>query len=178
MRLLEDGDVAAGFVSVRGGAQVKFFRDEALAGQRADMSRTYVMPGEGTGPAVLGFYTLCMGRVTSTDLAENKGKPGRLPPTPAALLAQLARNDEAPKGLGKELLLDALERVMSLADQIGCNGAFLHAQVPELIKFYEDAGFTRIGSASQANPTFWMSMRDIRRTFEVDSAASLPPGES
>jgi hypothetical protein len=173
MRPIEDGDAEQIFVCALGTPQVDYLRDHALAAQRGDMCRTYVLPGDNNEPAIQGFYSICMGRVTSTDLPENKGKKG-VPPTPAALLAQLARDDRALKGTGQELLLDALERILKVAEQIGCKGAFLHAQVPELVGFYSRAGFKRVGSSEATNPTLWLSMKDIRETFD-QVAAEAPP---
>lgn len=167
MRQLHEGDDVGGFVSERGQPQVVFLRDEAIRAHESDMSRTYVMPGEGDEPPIKGFYAICMGRVASTDLVENKGKKG-VPPTPAALLAQLGKDDRMYKGFGQELLLNALERVADLAQEIGCAGMYLHAQVPELTKFYTDAGFIRIGASSQLTPTFWMSMKAIRAAVALN----------
>jgi len=169
MRLLEKGDEDLPFVCSRGAAQVEYLRVHAAAAHAADMSRTYVLLGPPGGPELIGFYAICMGRITSTDLPENKGKKLTQTAAPAALLAQLARDDRTDKGLGATLVLDALERIAGLADQIGCCGTFLHAQVPRLVDFYQDIGFRRIGKSDAAHPLLWMSMKDIRATFAQEA---------
>lgn len=135
----------------------------------ADLSRTYVKSGAGEEPSLIGFYSISMGRVSSSDLPENKGKKVPHAATPAALLAQLATDDRAARGEGKFLVLDALERIATLADQIGCSGTFLHAQTADLVRYYTSLGFRQIGRSDAEFPTMWISMKDIRATF-LDAA--------
>lgn len=175
MRQIAPGDEESAFVCARGDAQVQYLREQALAAHSSDMSRTYVLIQDGPGePRLLGFYAICMGKVTSTDLPENKGKKVAQTGTPAALLAQLATDDRAERGLGARLLLDALKRMLAIADQIGCRGAILHAANPELVSYYKRFGFEPIGSSASARPQMWLSMKDIRATFadvETDSVS-------
>ncbi len=174
MRPLTTEDSEADFRCAKGPTQVEFLKVHALSGQQSDLSRTYVLPGSADGPALQGFYALCMGRVTSSDLPSDKSKNSQQP-SPAALLAQLARDDRAARGVGKDLVLDALTRILRLADQIGCCGALLHAGTTDLIPYYLGLGFIQIGKTDAPKPQMWMSMKNIRATFDAVEREPVPP---
>lgn len=83
---------------------------------RQDVSRrlaaAFVMTSDGT--TVAGFYTLSSLSITSIDLPEKLAKrlPSRLP-IPATLLGRMGVHlDFRGKGLGTDLLMDALHRAL------------------------------------------------------------------
>lgn len=96
--------------------------------------------GEGR---VAGYYALSVGEVRAADGTERlkKGRPaGR--PVPVAILGRLAvdRRDQG-RGVGRSLLLDAVARVASVAEQVGIRALVVHAVSDEARAFYARFGF-------------------------------------
>lgn len=122
-----------------------YLRDLARDHARRGYARTYLAHPEPSGgyPDPLGFYSISMARIQVTELpAELREQlPGF--PLPVALLGQLARDRRAPKelGVGRELLLDALERVLEVSNAIGCCGIVLDALNEKLVRYYERFAF-------------------------------------
>ena len=113
------------------------------AGQNArrDISRTYVaVPTDSN--RVAGYYTLSSSSVSFHAVPDDLAK--RLPryPIPTALLGRLAVDAQFQgKGLGRLLLVDALKRVRSVADQIGIHAVTVHALNDRARAFYAAFGF-------------------------------------
>jgi GNAT superfamily N-acetyltransferase len=58
-------------------------------------------------------------------------------PQPVALLARLAVDFEHERqGLGAGLLVDAITRLLSISEDIGCGGLLIHAEAAEARDFY------------------------------------------
>lgn len=113
----------------------------ALANERADSSRTYVLHREGV---VVGCYALSAGSVRPDEAPVRVAKGLARNPIGVILLARLALDRrEHGKGLGAALLKDALLRVMSAADAVGARALLVHALDDEARAFYERFGFER-----------------------------------
>lgn len=113
------------------------------AGQNAgkDISRTYVAVAQGTH-VVSGFYTLSSGSIAFARLPAKLAR--RLPkyPVPTAHLGRLAVDRQIQgQGLGGILLMDALLRIRTLADQIGIHAVTVHALHDRAADFYRAYGF-------------------------------------
>jgi GNAT superfamily N-acetyltransferase len=100
--------------------------------------RTFVLCG---GPQVVGYYSLAAGSVLHT-AATGKVRRNMPDPVPALLLARLAV-DRAwhGKGLGADLLSDAVSRAIGAAETIGVRAILVHAISDEAKTFYEKHGF-------------------------------------
>jgi GNAT superfamily N-acetyltransferase len=86
----------------------------AWSNQQADSAKTYVACQE---KRVVGYYTLTTGSVHKHETPERVAKGLANHPIGVVLLARLAVDvGEQGKGLGKALLIDALERVEEAAD--------------------------------------------------------------
>ena len=94
---------------------------------------------------VFGFYTLASGSVAFHNLPDPAARKLPKHPVPVILLARLAV-DQSVHGqrLGETLLLDALRRCLSLADQIGIHAIEVDAIDPEAKAFYEHYGFVSL----------------------------------
>jgi GNAT superfamily N-acetyltransferase len=101
-------------------------------------SRTFVLC---EGPRVVGYYSLAAGSVLHT-AATGKLRRNMPDPVPALLLARLAV-DRAwhGKGLGADLLSDAVSRAVGAAQTIGVRAILVHAISDEAKAFYEKHGF-------------------------------------
>ena len=105
------------------------------------LGRTYVAVHPGDKP-VLGYYTLASGALSYQNLAEYSAR--RLPrhPVPVILLARLAVDQSVQgKGWGEGLLIDALQRVLGLADKLGIHAVEVDAIDQQAKAFYEKYGF-------------------------------------
>ncbi len=100
---------------------------------------------------VLGYYTLSASVLTLADLPDDLArKLPRYPQLPVTLLGRLAV-DQATKGqgLGEHLLLDALNRSLTHADQIAAMAVVVDARDESAASFYRRFGFI----ALQAEPS-------------------------
>jgi GNAT superfamily N-acetyltransferase len=100
-------------------------------------SRTFVLC---TDRFVVGYYSLAAGSVLHT-AATGKVRRNMPDPVPALLLARLAV-DRAwhGKGLGADLLSDAVSRAIGAAETIGIRAILVHAISNEAKTFYEKHG--------------------------------------
>ncbi len=118
-----------------------FLQKYATQYQRRDLARTYVafLPPD---LKVRGYYTLSAGAVDLSVLPDEKRKKLPRHPVPVALLGRLAV-DLTARGqrLGETLLLDALRRCGSLADDLGLFAVEVHAIDDEAVRFYLKYGF-------------------------------------
>jgi GNAT superfamily N-acetyltransferase len=121
------------------------------------VSRTYVLC---VGRRVIGYYALAAGSLIHGQAtgAVRRNMPD---PVPVALLGRLAI-DRAwqGKGLGLDLMRDAILRVLAAADIIGLRAILVHAISDEAKGFYERCGF----SPSPVDPmTLMMTVATARK---------------
>ncbi|TXM67170.1 GNAT family N-acetyltransferase [Methylobacterium sp. WL8] len=96
-------------------------------------ARTYVVCADG---AVVGYYCISAGTVAREDA------PGRIrrnapEPIPVSILGRLAVDQRwAGRGLGADLLADALRRIANAADVIGIGAVLIHALDDQALAFY------------------------------------------
>lgn len=149
-RPLTEADAASGF---RCGKRPldDYFARHAVPNDKAGVNKAFVLPGrvEAGEPEVLGYYTLSMALLASAEASAVLQT--RLPryPMPVALIGRLAVHELARgRGLGEILLGDAFERVLALADQIGCLGIVVDAKDQDAERFYSKYAFATVESAS------------------------------
>ena len=120
-------------------------------------SRTFVICG---GHRVVGYYSLAAGAVLRSD-ATPKVRRNMPDPAPVVLLGRLAV-DRAwqGKGLGADLLRDAVLRIIGAATSIGVRAILVHAISEEAKTFYEKHGFR----ASPVEPmTLMITIEEAQR---------------
>lgn len=120
-------------------------------------SRTFVVC---TGRRVVGYYSLAAGSVIS-GTATGRVRRNMPNPVPVVLLGRLAI-DQAwqGRGLGSDMLRDAVLRVLAAGEAIGVRAILVHAISPEAKAFYEKYGFR----PSLVDPMVLMiTMSDARR---------------
>jgi len=101
-------------------------------------SRTFVICD---GQRVVGYYSLAAGAVLRST-ATPKVRRNMPEPAPVVLLGRLAI-DRAwqKKGLGADLLRDAVLRTLAAAELIGVRAILVHAISEEAKTFYQKQGF-------------------------------------
>ena len=118
----------------------RFLRDFASRNQKTRSSRTYVCLD--AKDRVLAYYSLAASSIRyggATDRLR-KGLPRHdIPMVPLTRLA-VDRNVQG-KGLGSQLLRDALPRAVAAAHVIGARGVLVHAKHDAAKRFYEKYDF-------------------------------------
>lgn len=115
------------------------------AGQ--DMRRrvaTVVLMRMDEEPAIVGYYAVSSSSIALSDVPEAMRKRlPRYPMIPAVLIGRLALDHRYEgKGLGRLLLIDALERVVRL--DVAVWGVVVDAIDENATRFYERFGFIRL----------------------------------
>jgi GNAT superfamily N-acetyltransferase len=132
---LEKADPVSGFDC---GAEElnRFIERYAYQSQQSQGTRTYVSLSD--DGKLAGFYTLAYGSVDYEDAPERTRKGLARHEVPVMVLARLgvAREFQG-KGLGKQLLRDALLRTLQAAEIAGLRAIVVHAKDEDAKKFYE-----------------------------------------
>ena len=116
----------------------EWLRKRALANQDTGASRTYVVAN---GNRVVGYYALANGSVAAIE-APAKIRRNMPDPLPVMILGRLAIDTALQgKGLGSDLLRDAVLRTMQVAEIAGIRAMLVHALDARAAKFYERSGF-------------------------------------
>jgi hypothetical protein len=166
IRRFTPDDAETAFVCERGSAQVSFWDEQAVAVHSGNSAAIYVLTGDEHTP-IFGYYAICMARLPFSDLPQAMLE-GPLPrQCPVALLAQLARHDRAPKGIGAALVTHALRTVVRLSEDIGCVGIILDAEDANLVGYYERFGFRRVGHSKSSTQRMFMSIHRARASLEA-----------
>ena len=118
----------------------EFLQKYARQNSEKGFGRTFVavLPGE---TEVLGYYTLSTGSVSFEIV------PEKLPryPIPTVHLGRLATDLKMRgQGLGELLLIDALERTVLVAEELGIYAVELYALTDNAKRFYLKYGFIEL----------------------------------
>lgn len=144
----------------------RWLRAYASQGQHRDAARTFVTTEpDGT---VVGYYTLVAAQVEH-ELATASVRRGlsRHFPIPVALLARLAvATPHQGTGLGRSLLLDALQRVLRASEELAIRAVTVDALDDRAASFYQRFGFQR---SDLAPNTLMVPLQAVRRTLASDT---------
>lgn len=122
-----------------------WLREHSLRAQHQGSARTRVLVEAGS-TRVLGFYAITPHDTHRADLPG--AAAGGLRVVPGYLIAQLALDRSVQgRGLGGELLLDALDTICAAARTVGGRLVVVDAVDEGAIGFYERYGFTRVGGS-------------------------------
>lgn len=136
-----------------------WLRSRARTNEESGASRTFVLT---KGSRVVGYYALTVGQVTHA-VSPGKIRRNMPDPVPVVILARLALDTEwQGKGLGGDLMQDAVLRTLNAAESLGIRAMMIHALSDDARSFYERYGFT----ASNLEPyTLLATMKDLRKAF-------------
>jgi GNAT superfamily N-acetyltransferase len=137
----------------------------AYAGQnqQRDAARTFVSIE--TDGKVAGYYTLVAAQAEHEQATSTVSQGlSRHFPIPVALIARLAVTTQHQSiGLGRSLLLDALQRVLRASDQLAVRALTVDALDDRAASFYRRFGF----ELSPMTPrTLMISLDVVRRTLQ------------
>lgn len=139
-----------------------WLKRHALHNEVDDGSRTFVVCD---GRRVVGYYSLAAGSVLR-GVATSRVRRNMPEPVPVVLLGRLAIDGNwQGKGLGGDLLRDAVLRMLSVGETIGVRAILVHAISDAAKSFYEQYGFR----ASPIEPlTLMVTLAEARRMFDGD----------
>jgi GNAT superfamily N-acetyltransferase len=126
----------------------RWLQREALRAQRAGISRTTVWtrPGE---RIVVAYHAIAPTQVARSELPSRSLSAGYTR-VPGYLLGRLALDQALHgQGLGTELLLDALERIVEAADRAGGRVIVVDAIDEAAHRFYRHHGFDGIEDSNR-----------------------------
>jgi GNAT superfamily N-acetyltransferase len=116
----------------------EWLKRRARRNEAEGASRTFVVS---VGRRVAGFYCLAAGSVLHT-AATGKVRRNMPDPVPILLLGRLAVDRQwQGKGLGVDLLADAVLRAVGAAKSVGVRALLVHAISDDARTFYEKHGF-------------------------------------
>jgi predicted GNAT family N-acyltransferase len=140
----------------------RWLRAYAGQSQRRDAARTFVtLDPDGN---VAGYYTLVAAQVEYEQANANVTRGlSRHFPIPVALLARLAVSiPHQGTGLGRSLLLDALQRVLRASDELPIRAVTVDAIDEHAVSFYRAFGF----EPSNLTPnTLMIPLQLVRQTL-------------
>ena len=136
-----------------------WLRSRARANEDSGGSRTFVLA---KANRVVGYYALTVGSAGHA-IAPGRVRRNMPDPVPVAILARLAIDREwQGKGLGGDLLQDAVMRTLNAAGTLGIRAMLIHALSDDARAFYKRFGFME----SNAEPfTLMATMGDLRKAF-------------
>lgn len=120
-------------------------------------------------PAVLGFYTLGAMAVRA-GLGPKTWQRAGVPDIPVIYIRAIAvREDMQGKGLGTALVVDAMQRCLGIADQMGAAAVVLDVlkddNFDQRWRFYEELGFQPLEDTENPERVF-ISMANVRATLD------------
>ena len=120
-----------------------FLRTYSRQGQNKGFNRTYVAIIEtDPGLEIKGYYSISMGQVDLRSLPEQTFIKLPKHPVPVGRIGRLAVSKFIQgRGLGKELLVDALIRIKAASKIIGAHAVVVDAKDLSSKTFYEHYGF-------------------------------------
>ena len=94
---------------------------------------------------VIGYYTLAAGAIAFEQMPTYSARKLPKHPIPVVLLGRLAVDKSSQgKGIGEGLLLEALQRSLSLAADLGVYAVKVDAMDSEAASFYKKFGFVSL----------------------------------
>lgn len=133
-----------------------------MAGQQQEkhIAKTFVVIDLASPDTPLGFYALTASQIDGREMPDKK-RPNLVPVILVGRFAVAASYQG--QGLGKILLMNALERVAKISDEVGIMAVIVHAKETQAANFYRKYGFT----ACQTTPLqLFLPTATLRRLFD------------
>lgn len=130
--------------------------------ERRDTTRTFLAI-DPAHEGVAGYYATTTYRVDLDEAAQIFGVGKRRYPIPAVLLARLAVDSRCTgRGIGRQLLLHALEGIAGASRNVGFELVVVHAIDADAAAFYAKHGFTRVADQDRY---FFITTASLRATL-------------
>ena len=128
-----------------------YFKRYANQNQKLGIGSVYAAVDDEDGKTVYGYYVISSGAVNFEELPEELSKKLPRYPVPIIRIGRLAVALSAQgKGLGAELLMDAVRRACSASQDVAAFAIVVDAKDEKAAQFYEHFGFLRFQVAKQS----------------------------
>jgi len=149
----------------------QFLMHQARQKAAKNISKTYVACQDTEPKRIVGYHTLTGYSVTIPPTHKYYKKYPH--PLSAVKLARLAvAISDQRQGLGERLLIDAIYRTVTVAQQISAIGLFIDPMTPQVVPFYQQYGFLSVGHNQHldelANLEMWLP---IETCIQISRAA-------
>lgn len=119
-----------------------WLRERAAAGEGLS-ARTYVICAQEAPDRVIGYYAVATATEMRAALPSAKLRKGMPDEIPLLLIGRLAVDARFQgRGLGIDLLIDAVRRCVAASRIVGARAIVAHAIDEEAVRFYQAHGFT------------------------------------
>lgn len=137
----------------------RWIKKYAYVNQQSGNASVYVALDD---QRILGYYALAMAGAEKKSVPPKLLKGGAPSQIPCLLLARLAVDREwQEKGLGRGLLVDAIQRAIRVSTQVGVKALLIHARDDAARDFYHHLG------GFQESPTdsyqLFLSLKEARK---------------
>ena len=123
----------------------EFLRSLVTQYEKRRLGKTFVAVRAEKSDTVVGYYTLAAGAVAFQNMPQEIAKKLPRHPVPVILLARLAVDRSAQaQGLGRALLMDALQLALSISKSLGVFAVEVAAIDEQAVLFYAKFGFTSL----------------------------------
>ncbi len=128
------------------------------------MSRTFVLIDDTRPTEILGFFTLASCEIRADKLPCTYAK--KYPSiTPVAKLARLAvARKRQRQGLGTHMMINAIERIISVSENLGIIGFFVDAKNRDAKGYYKQFGFIPLPDNQLK---LFLPLATLRQAYEV-----------
>lgn len=141
----------------------RYLRNVARQHTEKGISRTFVLVDEDNTTEILGFYTLSSCEIIVEKLPRKYSKKYPLR-APAAKLARLAVGKKHQRiGLGRYMLVSAIDRVLKVAEHLGIIGFFVDAK-EEAKTYYKQFGFIPLPDHPHE---FFLPLATLKKAFDA-----------
>jgi len=133
-RLLSGTDEVDSF-TCRSTEQTNWLRRHARQSAATGTTKVFTVTPHDSNE-VVAYYAWCMAQLDIEAAPTRLGKGAGRYPQPIALLARLGvETHHEGRGLGAGLFADAITRLLSMSENIGCRGLLIHAETDEARDF-------------------------------------------
>ena len=124
-----------------------YLHKQASQDMKRRISRVFVATTPANPHTIVGYYTLSTLSIELDQLPDSVARKLPRHPVPAALLGRLAVDQQARgHGVGRMLLVNAIQRTLAVSDQIAIYAIIVDAIDEQARSFYEQFGFSLLDS--------------------------------
>ncbi len=140
-----------------------YLQNTARQQSEKGISRTFVLVDRENPYEILGFFTLAACEIVVEKLPPRYAKKYPLRASAAKLARLAVASHRQMQGLGRYMMLNAMERVLHVAEHLGVMGFFVHAKDNVAATYYRQFGFIPLPD----NPLeLFLTIATIRKAFK------------
>jgi GNAT superfamily N-acetyltransferase len=141
----------------------QYLRKYAKQNDKKGIGKTYIAVKPSTAKSIGSYYTISTSTIEFESLPEDTARKLPSYPIPAILIGRLAVDLNCQgKGLGEELLVDALNRIVQIAEELGIYAVRVDAINERAKQFYLKYEFL---SFKDRPLSLFLPLKTIRQQF-------------